>query len=132
MHKYLEDCLLNSFASPLSSITIDAAGLFFYYNLDLSFLKSIDISKTWVEIWNSKFDTLHHKDLAKIINSFLKANTIKFVKSEFGIYEKGNEEIKFEGIEVKSVVFDSCSFKSTDVTYIKSIETIITHSNFSI
>ena len=51
------------------------------------------------------------------MDSFSKANTIKFVESCFGCYgyEYGNEEIKFEGIEVKNVVFESCSFKSTDV-----------------
>ena len=103
---------MNLFASPLNSVTIDDAGSLFCKNNYLSFFKSIDISKGWVEIsfMNEGGDL---KALANAINSFSKVNTIKFTKSQFKYNDNDNEEVKFEGIDVKNFIFEDCYFEST-------------------
>ena len=97
---YLEDCWLNSFASPLNSINIDAAESIFYYNNYLSFFKKMNISKGRVEIYQ-----MHDKGdlnaLVNAINSFSKANTIKFSKSKFELTNYGRADIPIN--ELKSM-----------------------------
>ena len=51
--------------------------------------------------------------LVNAINSFPKANTIKFARSLIGC-SFCSKEIKFEGIEVKNVVFEDCSIYGID------------------
>ena len=110
---YLEDCWLNSFASPLNSITIVYFDHLFDCDKLLNFFKNIDISKGWVYIYGM-YEDYSVRDLVNAINSFPKANTIKFVRSRIGcrIYGK---EIKFEGIEVKNVVFEYCYIYGTNI-----------------
>ena len=104
---------MNSFASPLNSVTIELADSIFYKKKDSSLFKNIDVSKGRVEIYS-----MHCRGdpnaLVNAINSFSKANTIKFANSNFGYYDYGSEDIKFEGIEVKNVIFEDFYFNSAD------------------
>ena len=113
---------MNSFASPLNSITIDKTGYLFDCDELLSIFKNIPISKGWVYIYDMD-ESYSVRALINAINSFPKANTIKFAKSGIGYckycecYDFNSdfdyEEIKFKGIEVKNIIFEDYSFNWT-------------------
>ena len=120
----------NSFPSQLSSFKFignyEVEGSSYLFNGEDSFRCVESLQTTNSSILIQKYAFNEPKQLSDSIQFFKKASSIEFKDWYFYDWEVGKEDIEFEGVQTKHIVFTDCRFTNT-----KSIRKVIINSGLA-
>ena len=111
----MKKIISNSFPSQLSSfafISNDEKGQSYGFDSDkFRCVECLQITNSSILIQNYIFD--EPKQLCDSIRFFKKAQCIEFKDWDYDYWEVGMEDIEFEGVMTKHIVFTDCWFANT-------------------
>ena len=120
----------NSFPSQLSSFKFigncEKEGWIYYFNFKDDFICVESLQTTNSSIFIQKYLFNKPKQLCDSIHFFKKASSIEFKDWDYYDWEVGIEDIEFEGVQIKHIVFTNCWFTNT-----KTIKKVIIDSGLA-